>query len=112
MKTCLTPLLALFCLLLLTNCTTPPKVDWDARVGVFTFDEAVRELGPPEKSTVQADNTKVADWLAARGRSQPAFHSMPDGGVLRTEGLRGMDQVLRLTFTQEGKLSAWKRVWR
>lgn len=112
MKTSLTPLLALLSLLLLTNCTTPPKVDWDARVGRFTFDEAVRELGSPQKSTVQADNTKVADWLAARGRSAPTFHSMPDGSVLRTEGAPGMDQLLRLTFTPEGKLSSWKRIWR
>lgn len=112
MKIYLTPLLALLCLLLLTNCTTPPKVDWDARVGVLTFDEAVRELGPPEKSAVLTDKTKVADWLVSRGRTEPTFHSFPDGSVLRTEGVRGMDQVLRLTFTQEGKLSSWKRVWR
>lgn len=112
MKISLPPLLALLTLLLLANCTMPPKVDWEARVGVLTFDEAVRELGPPEKSAVLTDNTKVADWLVARGRSEPTFHSLPDGSVISTPSVRSQDQILRLTFTKEGKLSAWKRVWR
>lgn len=112
MKTILTPLLAVLGLALFISCTTPPKVDWEARIGVLTFDEAVRELGPPEKSAQLTDRTRVADWLLVRGRSAPNFHTFPDGQMLRTEGVRGFDQVLRLTFTPEGKLAGWKRVQR
>ncbi len=106
------PILAALVLILFTSCTTPPKVDWDARVGKLNFDEAVRELGPPEKSAKLTDNTRVADWIFVRGRSEPSFHTFPDGRVLRTEGVRGFDQILRLTFAADGKLSGWKRVWR
>lgn len=104
----LTTLLAL----LATACTTPPKIDWDARVGTYTFDLAVKDMGPPEKSASLADGARVADWLVARGRSNPIYHSFPDGRVIRTEGVRDPDRLLRLTFAPDGKLKEWKRVWR
>lgn len=33
-----------------TGCTTPPKIDWDARVGGYTFDAAVKELAHPTRA--------------------------------------------------------------
>ncbi|MEN9576965.1 MAG: hypothetical protein RL514_4820 [Verrucomicrobiota bacterium] len=105
------PLALLLCLLA-AACTTPPKTDWDARVGSYTFDAAVLELGPPEKSAPLTDGTRVADWLLARGRSNPNYHSFPDGRVIRTEGVRDQDQLLRLTFKPDGQLQRWQRVWR
>ena len=107
----LLPLLGLM-LLIATACTTVPKIDWDARVGSYTFDAAVKDMGPPEKSAMLADATRVADWLTVRGRSNPNYHSFPDGRVVRTEGVRDPDQLLRLTFTTDGKLKEWKRVSR
>ena len=98
--------------LLATACTTVPKIDWDARVGSYTFDSAVKEMGPPEKSATLADGTRVADWLVLRGRSNPMYHSFPDGRVIRTEGVRDPDRLLRLTFAHDGTLKEWKRVWR
>ncbi len=98
--------------LLATACTTPPKIDWDARVGNFTFDQAVQEMGPPEKKASLTDGTLVADWLVMRGRSNPIYHSFPDGRVIRTEGARDPDRLLRLAFAPDGKLKEWKRVWR
>lgn len=95
-----------------TGCTTPPKIDWDARVGGYTFDAAVKELGPPDKSATLTEGTKVAEWLTARGWSTPTYHSFPDGRVIRTDTGHGPDHWLRLTFTPEGKLTTWKRVWR
>lgn len=106
--------LALFlCLTVLPiACTSVPKVDWDSRVGSYTFDVAVKDMGPPEKSAALADGTRVADWLALRGRNNSIYHSFPDGRVVRTEGVRDPDQLLRLTFAPDGKLKEWKRVWR
>ena len=98
--------------LLAAACTTPSKTDWDARVGSYTFDAAVKELGPPEKSATLTDGTRVADWFAVRGRSNPTYHSFPDGRVIRTEGVRDQDQLLRLTFAPDGQLKRWQRVWR
>ncbi len=104
----LTSLLAL----LTTACTTAPKIDWDARVGSYTFDVAVKDMGSPEKSAPLSDGTRVADWLVARGHGNPIYHSFPDGRVIRTEGARDADRLLRLTFAPDGKLKEWKRVWR
>jgi hypothetical protein len=105
-------LLASLLALLSAACTTVPTIDWEARVGSYTFDAAVKEMGPPEKSASLADGTRVADWLVARGRSNPIYHSFPDGRVVRTEGVRDPDRLLRLTFTSDGKLQEWRRVWR
>ena len=104
--------LALLFGLLATACTTTPKIDWDARVDSYTFDAAVKELGPPEKSAALTDGSRVADWLVARGRSTATYHSFPDGRVFRTDGVRDPDRLLRLTFAPDGKLRSWQRVWR
>ena len=99
-------------LALLAACTTLPKIDWDTRVGSYTFDAAVQEMGPPERSATLADGARVADWLVFRGRNNAIYHSFPDGRVIRTEGVRDPDRLLRLTFAPDGRLKEWKRVWR
>ena len=48
--------------LVLAGCVTQ-KIDWPARVGNYTYDQAIMELGPPDKSTKLTDGTVVADWL-------------------------------------------------
>ncbi|MBI3876459.1 MAG: hypothetical protein HY300_11005 [Verrucomicrobia bacterium] len=106
------PMLLVALLLLHACCTTLPSVDWDARIGTFTYDQAVTELGPPEKSAALTDGSRVADWLVLRGQRNATYHSFPDGRVLRMEGARDPDRLLRLTFAPDGKLKAWKRVWR
>ena len=61
------PFLAGFCLALgLTGCATQ-RVDWAARVGHYTYEQAVVDLGPPEKHAKLADGALVAEWLVNRG---------------------------------------------
>ena len=45
------------------GCASTPKVDWNSRVGTFTYDQAVTELGPPDRSSKLEDGTVVADWF-------------------------------------------------
>lgn len=99
-------------LALLAGCTTPPQVDWDARVGSHTFDASVTELGPPDKSATLTDGTRVSEWLTARGWGAPNYHSFPDGRIIRTDSARGPDRWLQLTFAPDGRLRTWKRVVR
>lgn len=40
---------------LLAGCSTTKKVDWDSRVGRFTYDQAIAELGPPDKQSRLGD---------------------------------------------------------
>lgn len=107
-------------LLLLAGCATTKQVDWNARVGSYTFDQAVVELGPPDRSAPLSDGSKVAEWLTGRGSTTTYYDGFTSGffhpgygfGVVRGSETRWPDRVLRLTFEPDGKLRAWQRVYR
>lgn len=40
------------------------RVDWNSRVGHYTFDQAVTELGPPDKQAKLTDGQLVAEWIS------------------------------------------------
>ncbi len=104
------------------------RVDWGARVGSYTYDDAVRELGPPDKSAKLSDETLVADWLTGRGmRTATTFG--PGFGVYGPHGFGrygygyvgpqmvimdppSPDRFLRLTFDPQGKLASWQQVFK
>ena len=108
------------CSYFIAGCTTKPRVDWNSRVGSFTFDQAVRELGPPDKSAKLTDGTMVTEWLTARGYAEPYLHLHSGVGLYRNYPTQvWVDDYnlpptpsfyLRLTFGPDAKLSAWKRV--
>src|SRR5262245_10702323 len=54
-------------LIWLMGCATTPKIDWNSRIGNYTYDQAVLEMGPPDRSATLTDGTKVVEWLTARG---------------------------------------------
>lgn len=102
---------------MLTGCATP-KQDWANRVGAYTFDQAVLELGPPDKQAELEDGTRVAEWLTRRGQphSQPSFGYYgyqpwgfyPPAYPAYVE-FYTPDYWLRLIFSADGTLRAWKR---
>jgi hypothetical protein len=102
-------------LLALVGCATP-KIDWPSRVGRYTFDQAVVELGPPDKQAKLSDGALVADWLTRRGRN--AIYGTA-GGIYGAPGVPYYapilvgpgtpDYFLRLNFDAHGRLTAWKK---
>ena len=99
----------------LAGCATTPQVDWTARMGEYTYDQAVIELGPPTKQATLADGKLVAEWVT-RIQQQSSF-GMGVGGYGSHTGM-GMgtsfgggyrEKVLRLTFGTDGKLENWFR---
>jgi hypothetical protein len=54
---------------LLSACATD-KTNWQSRIGSYTYDQAVIELGPPDKEAKLTDGTKVAEWLTTPSRAQ------------------------------------------
>jgi hypothetical protein len=97
------------------GCASTPKPDWDQRVGNYTYDDAVRELGPPVGSTRLDDGATVAEWFL-RHAAQMSFgfgvSSYGGGGGVGvgqsvTTPPRG--HFLRLTFDSEGKLQRWEK---
>ncbi|HXI69333.1 MAG TPA: hypothetical protein VNN22_03135 [Verrucomicrobiae bacterium] len=110
-----TILLALFAGLVLAGCATAPKTNWAARVGHYTYDQAVLELGPPDKVAKLDNGIIVADWI-----TQSAQTVGPTGPYLIRPGYYGMGPggygptyfpawYLRLTFGADGKLTGWKK---
>lgn len=108
---------ALAGLLLLTSsgCKSTPKVDWNSRVGSYTYDQAVAELGPPDKFARLSDGSAVAEWIKRSsggmsfGFGVGSYGSNGGVGVGHTTSSGYDDKVLRLTFDQENKLSAWTK---
>ncbi len=47
----------------IAGCATTPKIDWAARVGHYTFDQAAVDMGPPDKFAKLSDGSIVAEWM-------------------------------------------------
>jgi hypothetical protein len=112
---------ALFLAFIVAGCASTPKVDWNTRVGTYTYDQAVLELGPPDRMAPLTDGSKVAEWLTSRGYAHG--YAMPVGGPYYHYGYYGPpavyysdppspDRFLRLTFSPDGRLASWQRVTR
>lgn len=107
----LVPLLAL----LFTGCITE-KVDWQARIGNYTQDQAISDLGPPVTSAKLSDGSVADDWITQHRHvivaPEPyflppgAYFGPPTPGYTETEI---PDHYLQLTFGRDGKLKAWKQ---
>jgi hypothetical protein len=104
------------CLLLLGlyGCATTPKIDWTSRVGTYTYDEAVLELGPPDKSAELSDGSLVAEWYTRRAGPSLSFGvgtgyygSSTAVSVGQSVGTTPHGRVLRLTFGPDGILRSW-----
>lgn len=108
----------LLAVLLLTGCATP--TDWNARMGVYTYDQAVKDYGPPESQTTLKDGSIVADWMTERGEvvttqdpnvNRPGFNTMRGyygPGWRNTTTTYFPSQFVRLAFGPDGRLKEWK----
>ena len=91
-------------------------MDWNSRIGNYTYDQAVTELGPPDKMAQLSDGKTVADWIKHSHGGGMSFgvgtgfygsHSAVGTGVGTSTGYP--DRVLRLTFGPDGKLLEFKK---
>jgi hypothetical protein len=111
-----------FMALFLSSCATRPKVDpnidWNSRVGNYTFDQAVVELGKPD-AVAESNEGRIADWVLKRG-SNMSFgfgvghsvfgpHVGTGVGVGTSVAPPPHGEYLRLVFDQQNKLKAWSR---
>jgi hypothetical protein len=96
-------------LMLFSGCATQ-KIDWTPRVGKFTYDQSVVELGPPDKKEKLQDGTVVAEWLTRRGFAYSAPETSPYWwhGPFYPEIETTPNWYLRLIFSPDGKLKEWK----
>ncbi|PWU14220.1 MAG: hypothetical protein C5B50_17770 [Verrucomicrobia bacterium] len=100
------------------GCASAPKPDWNQRIGQYTFDDAVRELGPPASSTRLTDGSVVAEWFQKHGSQMSfgfgtgAFGPGGGVGVGQTVTTPPKAHFLRLTFGPDGKLLSHEKITR
>jgi hypothetical protein len=110
-----TILLVLLAALVFAGCATGPKIDWAARMGHYTYDQAVLELGPPDKVAKLDNGIIVANWITRQGygysvASAPVYGYYPGGPLAPTyTQAYSPTYYLRLTFGAYGKLTEWKK---
>lgn len=105
--------ITLTCALLLAGCATH-RVDWNARVGSFTYDQAVVELGPPDKTARLTDGRTVAEWIsryASPGSVMVGggYYPGPAGVTVMQSSPSYYESKLLLTFGTNNVLAAWKK---
>ena len=98
--------------ILFAGCATT-RVDWNVRLGKYTFDQSVAELGPPDKQAKLSDGRTVAEWVT-RYNSGPTvsvgtgFYRYPGSiGVVQTYPGNTYESKLRLTFNTNSVLEKW-----
>lgn len=108
---------------LLSACTTRPKIDWNSRMGGYTYDQAVIDYGPPDKKAELSDKSIVAEWLIRHGDYRVDSYGYGYGYYDRPyrpygyysgyafgphDVSRTPDRFLRLIFDPQGLLKGYK----
>ena len=88
---------AFFLAFVLLGCATT-RIDWNSRIGQYTYDDAVTELGVPDRQAQLSDGSIVGEWLLRRGGAYGHTHSFP-GSRFHTYDINEMpDRYMRLVF--------------
>lgn len=107
---------------LLAGCAAGPRIDWNRRIGNYTYNQAVQEMGVPEKTTKLRDSAMEVEWLVSS--YSPAiirsggdtFVGQPDwvapDMVTAYPGGPDAGRWLRLVFAPDGALRSWKHFHR
>jgi hypothetical protein len=108
------PVILALIVVFLTGCKTPPPVDWDSRVGHYTYDQAVSELGQPNRQSRLSDGKAVYKWfvqppVSPRINTGMSYYGSTGFGAGQTPGSGYSSQMLQLTFDPDGKLNAWSK---
>jgi hypothetical protein len=98
----------------LTSCATTKPVDWNSRIGNYTYDQAVTELGPPDLQARLSDGKLVCKWftqppVGPRFNSGMSSYGNNGFGAGQTIGSGYNNQMLQLTFDTNSTLTAWSK---
>jgi hypothetical protein len=100
--------------ILFAGCATH-RTDWNARVGSYTLDQAIVELGPPDKQAKLTDGKTVAEWISRSSNGSSVsigtgFYGYPGSvGILQSTGPTYYESKLRLTFSTNNILDRWSK---
>jgi hypothetical protein len=89
--------------LFLTGCATT-RIDWNSRIGQYSYDEAIAELGVPDREATLSDGSIVAEWLQRRGGAYGTTHFSPWYRFHTYDVHEFPDRYLRLMFGPDRQL--------
>jgi hypothetical protein len=97
----------------LTGCASM-RVDWGTRIGHYTYDQAVTDMGPPDKQAKLNDGTVVAEWLVDHGYTYAYSNPGPYRPFYPSyvSTYTAPSRYMRLMFGSDGQLTAWKRFYK
>jgi hypothetical protein len=99
--------------ILFAGCATH-RINWDSRVGSYTFNQAVTELGPPAKQAKSSTDGVVAEWITRYNgggsvAASPGFYRSSTVGYVDNTGPSYYESKLRLTFNTNNVLTSWSQ---
>ena len=115
----------------LVGCATNPPVDWNSRVGHYTYTDAVRELGQPGREIRLSNGSTEFKWFPRTGPAPAAANSGSSfavGGLNNPNAANNLNwtaansgigtgpgashafnRYLELTFDSNGVLTSWSK---
>jgi hypothetical protein len=106
------------------SCASGPKanikeIDWGGRIGTYTYEEALTELGEPDVISQSSEGT-IAEWVLQRSPNVTfgfgfggvgfGHHTSTGVGVGTTVSPPPSGEYLHLRFDKDGKLAEWTKV--
>ena len=98
---------------------TVQNIDWGSRIGTYTYDEALAELGEPDVIG-QSEEGMFAEWVLWRslpvsigfgfGSGGYGHHTSTGVGVGTSVSPPPAGEYLHLRFDKDGKLAEWTKV--
>lgn len=98
--------------LILAGCQTAPPANWASRVGSYTYDQAVAELGPPTSTTKLANGSTVAQWAQSGHATDNTFSFTSTAAGTNASTAPPMQpgqRYLALTFDSNNILTGWQK---
>lgn len=109
---------------LTVSCASGPatnikEIDWGSRIGTYTYEEALAELGKPDVIGESSEGM-IAEWVLRRspmvsfgfgfGTGSHGHHSSTGVGVGTSVSPPPSGEYLHLRFDKDGILAEWTRV--
>ncbi len=104
------PVVLFLAVALIAGCATISPVDWNSRVGHYTYAQALNELGPPNRQIRLSNGATEFKWfLQPNGGTGPGIAMNNGFGVGQNISPGFSDRYLQLTFDAKGVLTDWSR---
>ena len=94
----------------LAGCVSAPEVDWNTRLGSYTRDMALGDLGQPTRTQTLSDGRELLEWARVSATQNSwSNQTVSRESIYNDTPGAAPNRVLHLTFGPDGKLVDWNR---